>query len=981
MDLDALAKAYEVVKTYPTVLQQAKDNMERLPKCVVLTRVGSFYELYFHQADEFGPLLNLRVAQKKTQHGPVSMAGFPFMHLDRYLKILVQELHQYVAISDEFPNIYAKPGAPQQAALAKNLVNPEDYMDKNEIGQKTANMFIRRVCRIITPGTLIDEKFLNPTENNFIVAISLRPKSDQLVAQSDGTDDADAEHFHIGLSWLDFSTGDFFTQVSSNATLISDIARIAPSEILVDKGLNSGPARHIYRKLEEQQYFITMENFPELNEEHAQGGESSEMDDGKLNGQKRDFLKDWNDLFESEESAPDMIKILTHDELNACTVLLRYIRDKLPETSIKVQVPVRRVPDDNMLIDVNSLRALEIKKTLREQLTSGSLLNTIKRTVTKSGTRLLSDWLSSPTTSIAVINQRQNLVESFLNDDHVLQMVILYLKRTHDANRVVQRLALGRGDAEDMIALLQSIQQTAKLRELLADYVLNKTEENEIAGPTFQQIVDRLADLSDLERLIVNAFDQELVFQRLTAEEQRLADEMARLEQGVADLNEVGEIKKPSKKKPQTRKGAPIEMMEIMKRNASRSLMRLHNSLRKSIAERDKMERDLKEQLDAPTIDLRWAPGLGFYVHAAGKDFEKFESVETEYGNTEARCIIARKNTRSYHLDRWTVVGSRIDSYKMMIRVEERKIFNDIRQQVVAHLAPIRRNARVLDELDVTSSFAVFARERQLVRPVVHNRLSHHIVAGRHSTVEYGLAKKGVAFTPNDCFLDEKERLWLITGPNMGGKSTFLRQNALISILAQVGSYVPADFAELGIVDQIFSRVGSADNLYRDESTFMVEMLETAAILKHATPRSFVIMDEIGRGTTPMEGLSIAYAALHHLYHVNKCRTLFATHFHDLGEMIEDMPHAASYCTDLSENELGLYFDHRLRKGVNHLSHGIHVARLAGLPAAALEVAEATLIKLDPLGSAARNGRSDDSGAGSTHTHEPERHESVASVA
>lgn len=289
-----------------------------------------------------------------------------------------------------------------------------------------------------------------------------------------------------------------------------------------------------------------------------------------------------------------------------------------------------------------------------------------------------------------------------------------------------------------------------------------------------------------------------------------------------------------------------------------------------------------------------------------------------------------------------------------MIRLEEKKIFNDIRQQVVAHMAPIRKNARVLDELDVTSSFTTFARERQLIRPVLHNRISYHIVAGRHPTVEHGLELKGVSFTPNDCFLNENQRLWLITGPNMGGKSTFLRQNALISILAQVGSYVPADFAEMGIVDQIFSRVGSADNLYRDESTFMVEMLETASILKQASPRSFVIMDEIGRGTTSMEGLSIAYATLHHLYHVNKSRTLFATHFHDLGDMIQNLPHAASYCTDLAENEHGIYFDHKLRKGVNHRSHGIHVARLAGLPPAALQVAEDTLQQLDLLNG--RNG-------------------------
>lgn len=345
--------------------------------------------MYFHQAEEFGPLLNLRVAQKKTIHGPVSMAGFPFMNLDRYLKVLVQELHQYVAISEEFPNVYAKPGATQQAARAKNLVEPAAFTEDEDPDRKTANMFIRRVCRIITPGTLIDEKFLNPTENNFIVAIHLRHKDEEVKTDSDGIEDPEAEYFHIGLSWLDFSTGDFFTQVSSSTTLISDVARISPSEILLDKGIKDGHARHLYRKLEEQQYFITLENFS-LGDADSQ---TVQLSDDELAVKHRDFVTEWKDLFETEEDPANDIKGLTYDELNACAVLLNYIREKLPGTAIKVQVPVRRVPIDNMLIDVNSLRALEIKKTLRDQLTSGSLLNTIKRTVTKSGTRLLSDWL------------------------------------------------------------------------------------------------------------------------------------------------------------------------------------------------------------------------------------------------------------------------------------------------------------------------------------------------------------------------------------------------------------------------------------------------------------------------------------------------------------------------------------------------------------------------------------------------------------
>ncbi|KAK9465278.1 muts domain V-domain-containing protein [Lipomyces arxii] len=947
LDADRLGQIsdYEAVqRSYPTVLQEAKDNMDRLPNCVLLTRVGSFYELYFHQADEYGPLLNLRVATRRTLLGPVSMAGFPFMYLDRYLKILVQDLHKYVAISDEFPNPHAKKENQRSAAAASRNVQEADFPELTESDKKSGNQFIRKVCRIVTPGTLIDEKFLDSTQNNYLLAVSLRPLSAPEL-QSDGTEDAETERFGIGLAWLDFSTGDFLTQESSSATLQNDLARISPSEILLNKDDTSDHAQHIHKVIQEQQYFVTYGNFAPLG---STATNTLDPEDPDVGFKRQEFISKWHSMFEDEDMKTADVSKLEYDELSACSALLDYVTEKLPGTTIKLQAPVRRLPVDNMSIDSNSLRALEIKKTIRDQLTSGSLLSTIKRTVTKSGTRLLSDWLSSPITSIPLIAQRQNLVEMLLNDNHLHQMVVLYLKRTHDSHRAVQKLALGRGDAEDMIALLQSIQSTAKLRTMFENYLETTAEENSVARQSLKLIIDRLVDLNELEKLISDTFDQEIVLRRLSEVEKQEAETLMYMEANNG-LNSTPPVRKPPKKKTQTRKGAPIETIEIMKRNASRTLLRLHNSLERSIVERDTLEERLRKVVGS-SIDLRWAPAMAFYVYVSGKDIEKFETLETDMGNTTARVIISRKNTRNYHLNTWTILGSRIDAYKVSIRLEERKVFHSLRENVVEHMSSIRRNARVLDELDVGSSFATLARERKFVRPVMHNRLAHTVIAGRHPTVEFGLQDKGTSFVPNDCLLDEAERLWLVTGPNMGGKSTFLRQNALICILAQVGSFVPADFAELGIVDQIFSRVGSADNLYRDESTFMVEMLETANILRRATARSFVIMDEIGRGTTPVEGLAVAYGCLHHLYHINQSHTLFATHFHDLAEMIHDMPHAACYCTDLADDGRGgVYFVHKLKRGVNNRSHALHIAKLAGVPNAAIEVATGALAGLEML--------------------------------
>ena len=337
--------------------------------------------------------------------------------------------------------------------------------------------------------------------------------------------------------------------------------------------------------------------------------------------------------------------------------------------------------------------------------------------------------------------------------------------------------------------------------------------------------------------------------------------------------------------------------------------------------------RPLSVLIGANSLTLRWAPGLGHFCHIKGvKDVRL--SVQK---SGPARDVKSSKSTRSFHNTDWNQLGMQIDEAKLQIRAEEQRVFQALRAQVVTNLVQLRHNAAVLDELDIACSFAVLAEEQGLIRPKVSEKQSHRILGGRHPTVKLGLEEEGRTFISNDCSIGEKERIWLITGPNMGGKSTFLRQNALISILAQVGSFVPADYAEIGLVDQIFTRIGSGDDLFRHQSTFMVEMLETAAILNQATPRSFVIMDEIGRGTTPEDGIAMAFACLHHLYHKNRCRTLFATHFHALADMSRDFERLGCYCTDLDDNPPGSFvYIHRLRKGVNRQSHALKVARLAG---------------------------------------------------
>jgi DNA mismatch repair ATPase MutS len=375
----------------------------------------------------------------------------------------------------------------------------------------------------------------------------------------------------------------------------------------------------------------------------------------------------------------------------------------------------------------------------------------------------------------------------------------------------------------------------------------------------------------------------------------------------------------------------------IMRTTASEILTRLHQDLESLKKEKADLTEELREKLKAPSLSLKWTPGLGHICHVKGANKVSLESMN-------ARLVSSTKSTRSFYLSAWSRLGSKVDQVKTYIRNEEQRIFGMLRMEVIRQLVKLRRNAAVLDEIDVAVSFATLAAEQSWNRPRLNPGTTHKIIGGRHPTVKLGLEEQGRSFVSNDLSLGGKERIWLVTGPNMAGKSTFLRQNALISILAQVGSYVPADYAEIGIVDKIFSRIGAADDLFRDQSTFMVEMLETAAILREATPRSFVIMDEVGRGTTPEDGIAVGFACLHHLHNLNQCRTLFATHFHALADRTVDFESIGRYCTDVKEDDKGSFtFLHRLKRGVNRQSHALKVARMAGLPEVAIDIATEVL--------------------------------------
>lgn len=887
---------------YPPVVLQARNNMLKFSNCVVLTRVGNFYELYLEHAEEYAPLLNLKLAYKPTKpkKPPIAIAGFPYFQLDRFLKILVQDLNRYVCIVDEFPI-------------------SENTNEKSKDGHKHE----RRVSRVVTPGTLIDEKFLDPYKNNYLLALHFNEKSDLLTAQHE----VSGEDTHVGLAWMDLTTGDFFTQVTTRTLLPSSLARIGAREIIIDENLSETQRSEIEVLVSSDHRVMTA---------HTNSS---------------DFLamSEWNAILESPV-AVDVESEFMFEEKQAGHRLLDYVRNRLQGQDMTLKPPMRKEVKETLSIDRNSLRGLEVLETARDGLGKGSLLHAVRRTTTKSGARLLRDRLVSPSASLQEINERLDIVSSFRLDAQLRQQLIDQLARTFDVQRLVQKFTLNRGDADDMVSLTRAIDAAASVNSLLRSSI-DKDDYVTVERSSLQKLLKRIQLSGPLElgQRIANTIDEEGLNQKHRLEEDEASSVAAEVQKVILDSGDASEMdalptKVRTSKKIESKEEVEVEDPWIMRRSASETLSRLHERLDELKQEKLQVVQDLRHKLSTEMVTLKCTPGLGHIVHLRGSRPE-LRTVVLE--NLHGRVVHSTKSTMSFYYTDWSRLGGRIDQAKEHIRREELRIFASLRQDVIRNLIELRRNAAVMDELDVACSFATLAEEQSLVRPILNTGLTHKIVGGRHATVKLGLEESGRSFVSNDLFLGEKERIWLVTGPNMAGKSTFLRQNALISILAQVGSYVPAEHAEIGLVDQIFSRIGAADDLFRDQSTFMVEMLETAAILRQATPRSFVIMDEVGRGTTPEDGTAVGYACLHHLYHINKCRTIFATHFHALANMTEGMEHLGRYCTDVLEDGTGSFsFVHRLRPGVNRQSHALKVARLAGLPEAALEVASVVLRQL-----------------------------------
>ncbi|KAH8100583.1 muts domain V-domain-containing protein [Cristinia sonorae] len=836
-------------------------NLARFPHCILLTRVGQFYESYFEQAADVARLLNIKLTTKSWGGGRVPMCGFPLIHLDKYLKVLVQQQKRFVAICEEF-------------------------MRDPTLGPKGG--FDRRVTRIVTPGTLIDEPFINPYENNYLLAVA-----------QDVSDDRS-----VGLAWIDVSTGDFFTLQTPPDGLLDHLVRINPKEVVLERSRKES-GHHLLQTLAEENFpmsYISTEVVTPAN---------------RVLEEKAGALSDLQ-----QHPSPQS---LTAVEVAAMQILTSFMREHLREHMPVLMAPRREDLMPRMQIDSHTIKALEIRETVAEGGTTGSLLSVIRKTVTTGGTRLLTRWLCSPSTSITEINSRQSLVAFFKSRPHLRADLVQSLYEVQDVTRVIQKFLLGRGDLDDLVSVQRTIGRWDAVRrrvDLEWDAELQERDiVNDQDWKCLHSLLSRLSDLHALAERIAT-----VVVRRSNVSDNNISSDSETEVAATVSPYGAGEWS--------------------IRPQFSVTLEGLHETLNSLTLRRDKLEHELQAEYNAPSLTLRTSPQHGFFVHVgrAKRDCKKLKSNPSSFS-----LLTESASTCSFIFQEWSVLGANILNTTVAIQSAEREALGVLRNEVNAYSTELRRSSSVIDELDVALAFANVAEEHNFVRPIMRDDTSYQVKSGRHPTVELGLLGSGRVFTPNTVSLTSDGPIHVITGPNMAGKSTLLRQTALIAILAQTGSFVPAESAELGIVDRVFSRIGAKDDLFRDRSTFMVEMLETADILRRATPKSLVIMDEVGRGTTVVDGVAIAFATIHHLLTVNGCRVMFATHFHELSDMLGySDEHKGSgafervkfYCTDIDEASDGYFaYSHRLRPGINRDSHGLKVAQLAGMPASAMQVA------------------------------------------
>ena len=807
-----MAEVTPMMKQYLEIREQYKD-------CILFYRLGDFYELFFDQAELCSRELELTLTGKDCgldKRAP--MCGIPYHAVNTYLAKMVEKGYK--------------------VAICEQVEDP-----KNVKG-----IVKRDVVKIITPGTITDNTMLDEKKNNYIAAIS-KVKKD------------------IAFCFCDISTGEFkvtlFSNMDSDIKLINEIARINPSEIIIDENLKQD---------------VSLINYIQKMFDIYVSYSSNKSESILLNR----IITGLN---------------LSKLEILCSTILINYI-EETQKTSIDQINKIEKYNLDNfMQLDSSTRRNLEIIESNREKTKKGSLLWVLDKTTTAMGGRRLRNWIETPLLDEEKIIKRHNAVDTLINNKMLMDDLKEALKNVYDIERLISKVVNSSANARDLVSLKNSIHKLPEIKNILAEINNN----NNCNDKYLESLFNRLDTLDDIYTLIESSI----------YDDPPISTKEGNVIKSGYD-GKVDEYRKASKE-------GKNWLMEL-----------------------EAKEKELTG-IKGKWLRIGYNRVFGYYIE-----------VTNSYKNMIPENRYIRKQTLAsaerYITEELKQIEEKILGAEEKLTDLEYEIFCNIRNLVAKEVIKIQKVASVISTLDVLCSFATVAIENGYVKPDIVNSGEIEIIDGRHPVVEKAL--KDLSFIPNDTFLNnDLDRFLVITGPNMAGKSTYMRQVALITYMAQIGSFVPATSAKISIVDRIFTRIGASDDLAMGESTFMVEMQELSNILSNATSNSLIILDEIGRGTSTYDGLSIAWATAEYIADKEKlgAKTLFATHYHELIDLENKTKGIKNYSVAVKEKGDDVIFLRKIVRGGTDESYGIYVAKLAGVKKPVITRAKQLLKELEDV--------------------------------
>jgi len=800
--------------------RQYLEIKSQYPDCVLMFRMGDFYEMFDEDAEVAARELDITLTARAHSKGgaKIPMAGVPYHSVDGYIAKLIDKGY-HVAVCDQITE-----------PSGRGIVE-------------------REVTRVMTPGTVVEPALLDDSKANYLMAIL--PVGD---AES-------GQWGQAGIAFADVSTGEFCaTQLEGEAVglaVFEELARIDPREVLMPeswqkRGVTLPEGIHLSTA---QDWTFEYDGAQELLCEHFR---VRTLDGFGLKGQKV--------------------------AVSAAGGVLQYLRST-QKSSVGQLSSIRAYSTASfMILDQFTRHNLELTQSIRGRKTKGSLLDILDRTATAMGARLLRSWLNQPLLDINRLNARLDAVEALFSSDLLRDELAQELKQVADIERLTNRIAIGKAGPRDLLALKKTLSAVPRLSELIL-------ETSALAA-----ISERLDPCEAVYDIISSAI----------------------VEDPPATLNAIGII----------RAGYSEQLDQILASS---------RHAREWIANLESQER---RRTGIASIKVGFNKVFGYYIEVTKTHSDK---VPDDYVRKQTLV-----NAERYITPELKEYETKVLNAEEEILAIERQLFEDLCLQVGRQGGRLHKTARAIAHLDAFLSLAELAVREGYVRPQLSEDNILHIEAGRHPVVEKLLETSG-RYVPNDSGFDLASRIHIITGPNMSGKSTYIRQVAIITLMAQVGSFVPADSAQIGLVDRIFARIGAQDEIHAGQSTFMVEMVETARLLSGSSKRSLLILDEIGRGTSTYDGLAIARSVIEYIHNNPRlnCRTLFATHYHELTELPNILPRTANFNVAVAEQGDDIVFLHKVLPGGADQSYGVHVAQLAGIPRSVVDRARQLLVQLE----------------------------------